>query len=76
MTRQSVQIDAKSKEQGFPTSRLPHFTADEAKEIAGSFDFLGVNHYTSKLAEPKEPDLKDLAADSDVKTWQDDRLMK
>ena len=28
--------------------RLPKFTDEESKLVKGSFDFLGLNHYTSK----------------------------
>ncbi|XP_075977475.1 myrosinase 1-like [Anticarsia gemmatalis] len=45
-------IDANSKKQGFPRSRLPTFTREEVKMIRGSFDFMGVNHYTTYLVEP------------------------
>ncbi|XP_044744461.1 myrosinase 1-like [Coccinella septempunctata] len=38
-----------SRREGFPKSRLPEFTQDEIKIINGSFDFLGLNHYTTVL---------------------------
>lgn len=31
-------------------SRLPEFTSEEAKMVKGSFDFLGLNYYTSNYA--------------------------
>lgn len=31
-------------------SRLPKFTAEEAEMVKGSFDFLGLNYYTSTYA--------------------------
>ncbi|XP_053610113.1 myrosinase 1-like [Plodia interpunctella] len=47
-------IDEKSRVQNFARSRLPHFTANEVRSIKGSFDFLGLNHYTTYLASPAE----------------------
>lgn len=44
-------IGEKSKTQGFKKSRLPEFTLAEKIKLRGSFDFLGVNHYTCVLAE-------------------------
>lgn len=35
--------------------RLPTFNEDEAKTLKGSFDFIGLNHYTSHYAK-NEPD--------------------
>lgn len=43
-------IDYNSKQQGFKESRLPRFTTKEKAILQGSADFLGLNHYTSKLA--------------------------
>lgn len=51
------QIDTKSELQGFPESRLPTFTANESAEILGSYDFLGINFYTSGLGFPKVGDI-------------------
>lgn len=42
-------IANKSKEQGYPRSRLPTFSPDEIKYIRGTSDFLAVNHYTTRL---------------------------
>jgi hypothetical protein len=49
------QIGEKSEEQGYNVSRLPEFTEAEKLEIAGSSDFLGINHYTSNLVYPMDP---------------------
>ncbi|KAK9886206.1 hypothetical protein WA026_015724 [Henosepilachna vigintioctopunctata] len=42
-------IEALSDKQGFNKSRLPRFTEQQIEMIKGSFDFLGVNHYTTIL---------------------------
>ncbi len=73
-----LQIDEKSALQGFPESRLPTFTAEESEEIAGSSDFLGINHYTTALTYPTPPediDLNDVSwfADADVIDYQDSK---
>jgi len=44
-------VDRASEEQGVP-SRLPEFTHAESVELKGSWDFLGLNHYTTELSEP------------------------
>ena len=38
--------------QGFANSRLPTFSNEEKDMIKGSVDFLGLNMYTSDLAQP------------------------
>ncbi|XP_066262699.1 myrosinase 1-like [Euwallacea similis] len=40
--------------QGFNTSRLPEFTEEEVELIKGTYDFLGVNYYTTYYAFPIE----------------------
>ncbi|XP_972032.1 myrosinase 1-like [Tribolium castaneum] len=47
-------IEERSKKEGFKTSRLPEFTKKEIDEIKGTFDFIGLNHYTSTLAKWRE----------------------
>ncbi|CAL7945100.1 unnamed protein product [Xylocopa violacea] len=42
-------VARKSKEQGYPRSRLPAFDAYWIDYIRGTFDFLALNHYTTKL---------------------------
>lgn len=39
--------------QRLSTSRLPEFTADDKKMIAGTYDFFGLNHYTTNLVTTK-----------------------
>ena len=43
-------IGERSAQQGFKESRLPEFTKEEKRIIAGSADFFGLNHYTTGLA--------------------------
>ena len=52
-----LQIDTKSELQGFPESRLPEFDANDGAEILGSYDFLGINFYTSKMVYPEVGDI-------------------
>ncbi|KAL3286567.1 hypothetical protein HHI36_001068 [Cryptolaemus montrouzieri] len=42
-------IDELSKREGYNTSRLPKFSDNEIETMKGSFDFLGLNHYTTNL---------------------------
>lgn len=43
------QVDRKSRAQGYIESRLPEFSATEKDYIKGTYDFLGMNFYTSNL---------------------------
>ncbi|XP_063629166.1 myrosinase 1-like [Cydia splendana] len=45
----------KSKKEGYPRSRLPAFTPDEIQLLRGSFDFYGLNHYTSRVVRAAAP---------------------
>ncbi|XP_076643687.1 myrosinase 1-like [Halictus rubicundus] len=47
-------VAAKSKQQGYARSRLPEFEPHWIEYIKGTADFLAVNHYTTRLAEPGE----------------------
>lgn len=47
-------VAQKSKEQGFPASRLPEFTEEEKIFVKGASDFFGINHYTSFLVSGKK----------------------
>ncbi|XP_052759201.1 lactase/phlorizin hydrolase-like [Galleria mellonella] len=38
-----------SEKQGYYASRLPAFTKEEIELVRGTFDFFGMNHYTSRL---------------------------
>ena len=74
----NLQVDSKSKEQGFNESRLPKFTAQEKDEIFGSSDFLGINFYTSKMVIPKPGDINIVSyyEDRDVFTKPDPNWYK
>lgn len=52
----SFQIGNKSLAEGLEQSRLPEFTEEEKKLNAGSSDFIGINHYTTSLVKPMDPD--------------------
>lgn len=38
-------------------SRLPVFTNEESKQVKGSFDFLGINHYISVMVKDNSASL-------------------
>ncbi|XP_035826095.1 lactase-phlorizin hydrolase [Aplysia californica] len=42
-------VDEKSRKQGLAKSRLPRFTEAEKNLNKGAYDFLALNHYTTKL---------------------------
>ncbi|XP_038218665.1 myrosinase 1-like [Zerene cesonia] len=42
-------IAKNSEEEGYPTSRLPKFTAEEIEFVKGTADYYGMNLYTSRL---------------------------
>lgn len=42
-------VAERSKMEGFRRSRLPEFTKEEVEYIRGTYDFLGLNHYTTVL---------------------------
>ncbi|XP_072948337.1 myrosinase 1-like [Epargyreus clarus] len=44
-----------SKEKGYATSRLPPFTQEEILLIRGSYDYLALNYYTSRLVRKARP---------------------
>lgn len=48
-------VDAKSEAEGRNQSRLPVFDAEWKTYLEGSFDFLGLNHYTTELVTPGSP---------------------
>nr|XP_033804384.1 lactase-like protein [Geotrypetes seraphini]XP_033804394.1 lactase-like protein [Geotrypetes seraphini]XP_033804402.1 lactase-like protein [Geotrypetes seraphini]XP_033804411.1 lactase-like protein [Geotrypetes seraphini]XP_033804421.1 lactase-like protein [Geotrypetes seraphini]XP_033804431.1 lactase-like protein [Geotrypetes seraphini] len=47
-------VAAKSKEQGYPSSRLPEFTKEEMQMIKGTADFFCLNYYTTRKIRHQE----------------------
>ncbi|XP_031768072.2 myrosinase 1-like [Galleria mellonella] len=45
-----------SKSQGYHTTRLPAFTKEEVELVKGSYDYFGLNHYTSRRIRKTRPD--------------------
>nr|XP_022342919.1 uncharacterized protein LOC111136393 isoform X1 [Crassostrea virginica] len=65
------QVDRKSQEQGLPGSRLPRFTEAEKSYIKGSYDFLGMNFYTSNVVTSKQYTEQSYNADGDLEFTKD-----
>uniref|UniRef100_A0A8W8K6B5 beta-glucosidase n=1 Tax=Magallana gigas TaxID=29159 RepID=A0A8W8K6B5_MAGGI len=65
------QVDRKSKEQRFTTSRLPSFTPNEKLNIKGTFDFLGMNFYTSNLVRSINATEQSYIGDQDAEFTKD-----
>uniref|UniRef100_A0A1B6D5W8 beta-glucosidase n=2 Tax=Clastoptera arizonana TaxID=38151 RepID=A0A1B6D5W8_9HEMI len=60
-------VDKNSADEKRSRSRLPSFTSEEIKEIRGTFDFFGLNHYTSRYVTPGlEGPIPSLIRDSGV----------
>ena len=53
-------------------SRLPQFSEEDSKMLAGSYDFIGMNFYTSDLVWPQESDINDVSywSDQDIGSTQ------
>ncbi|BFZ09250.1 hypothetical protein BsWGS_12289 [Bradybaena similaris] len=66
-------IGDKSRRQGFAASRLPEFTDKEKSLNKGAADFMGFNHYTSRLAshKPDQDSAPNYDLDSDLKLLSD-----
>ncbi|KAF2897348.1 hypothetical protein ILUMI_08827 [Ignelater luminosus] len=68
-------VSERSKREGFRRSRLPQFTKEEVEYIKGTYDFLGLNHYTTFLGKDISEILTDgkpsVEKDSRTVTWQD-----
>lgn len=61
-------IGNRSKAQGFATSRLPKLTKDEIDFIKGTYDYIGINAYSTYYIKnnPEEANLDLLSQDSDM----------
>ena len=59
-------IDAKSEAEGLPESRLPRFTPEWTAKVNGSWDFLGLNHYTTFLTKRGEDERVGFHRDQDT----------
>ncbi|XP_018565438.1 myrosinase 1 [Anoplophora glabripennis] len=61
-------VSFRSEKENFTRSRLPEFTEDEISTINGTFDYLGFNHYYTRLAsDVEEEDFDDIGYDRDVR---------
>lgn len=69
-------IADRSVKEGFTESRLPEFTQSEIQTIKGTYDFFGLNHYSTKYASWQEYDIKadepHWIYDTAAHAWQDD----
>lgn len=63
-------VAKKSKEEGYLRSRLPSFTKEEVKMVRGTWDFLGLNHYTTFFTYESKEGVT-IFTDSDVCMTQD-----
>ncbi|XP_026727765.1 lactase-phlorizin hydrolase-like [Trichoplusia ni] len=45
-------------EKGYPRSNFPSFTKEEIELVKGTYDYYGMNHYTSRLIREAHPDEK------------------
>nr|APM84101.1 GH1 beta-glucosidase [Microcerotermes annandalei] len=62
----------KSKEEGYSRSRLPSFTKEEIEMVKGTWDYLGLNHYTTFFTlQSKEESM--FLKDTGVANIQDDK---
>ncbi|XP_063932811.1 myrosinase 1-like isoform X1 [Zophobas morio] len=47
-------IGNRSVQEGFTQSRLPQFTDEEVESIKGTYDYIGLNHYSTSLIKWRE----------------------
>ena len=66
------QIDARSKAEGLPMSRLPRFSSEWQRKLKGSLDFLGLNHYSTDLVSHEIRTDAGWTADQDARRYQPD----
>ncbi|XP_052799795.1 lactase/phlorizin hydrolase-like [Mya arenaria] len=66
-------VDRKSRKEGRNESRLPRFTEEEIKMNKGSYDFFGLNHYTSQYVRHNRDNRENhYEGDQDLYTKVDD----
>ncbi|XP_045170848.2 lactase/phlorizin hydrolase-like [Mercenaria mercenaria] len=65
-------VDSKSRAEGRNISRLPVFSPEEIEMNKGSFDFFGLNHYTTQYVHHSPDDRKSYEGDQDLYTTVDD----
>ena len=68
-----------SRLQGLTTSRLPTFSESEKRLIAGTFDYFGLNHYTTSYVNHKStahPRIASFMLDYDMEISKDDAWPK
>jgi beta-glucosidase/6-phospho-beta-glucosidase/beta-galactosidase len=68
-------IGERSEKEGFNKSRLPEFTSQEIEDIKGTYDFIGLNHYSTSLTqwiEDNEIGKPSSLNDISVKVYDDD----
>ncbi|ODN04812.1 Lactase-phlorizin hydrolase [Orchesella cincta] len=63
-------IDAKSQSEGLLESRLPSFDSYWSQQLNGSWDFLGLNHYTTELVVPENRTDPGWRGDQNTRTYQ------
>lgn len=64
-------IANRSKLEGFEESRLPAFTQEEIQNIKGTYDFLGLNHYSSYMVKTDpEPEIGSPSWDDDTGIYE------
>lgn len=51
-------VAERSLREGFSESRLPEFSQTEIQYIKGTYDFFGLNHYSTKYATKQDYDIK------------------
>ncbi|XP_060578197.1 lactase/phlorizin hydrolase-like [Ruditapes philippinarum] len=65
------QINRRSKVQGLNESRLPPFSEEEKRLVKGSFDFFGLNMYTSVMVSHKTCDENDTSYECDQELMEE-----
>lgn len=69
-------VAERSFKEGFTESRLPEFTQSEIQYIKGTYDFFGLNHYSTEYVSAEDYEIKSeephLIYDTNARTWQDD----